>query len=317
MTKVDLIELAAQRRAMLDAIVLDHPAKAEAHEAFQYVIQHARRRDGKGKLCVPLIGPSQSGKSTIIESFAQELNTAEALSNRRIPVLHVTLEANVTRKGLAQNTLEAISEYGFEVAQTGSESLLHQRVRHFLRLAEVELLVFDEVHHLVNSESKQLAYSVGETIKRMLIKGVCPIVLSGVSENGEGARRPLENKQLQQRAVPTVELRKFSRGNPADIMAFSRFLAGYLQEMERQGIASNATQLTQGDCPACILEVSDGVLGATCNLLKEVVRVMTYDGRNDIEHSDLIKATDQMFVRTGLANTNPFLSGPSVIRKVA
>jgi Bacterial TniB protein len=319
MVPKNLIDLAAERRVMLGDIVLDHPAKTEAHEAFHYVMSHADLSAEKGKLCVPLIGPSQSGKSTIIESFARTLNTSELIDRQKIPVLHVTLEANVTRKGLAQNILEALGEYGRDTgSERGSETVLLQRVRKYLREAEVKLLVLDEFHHLVHSESQKLAYSVGESIKRMLIKGVCPIVLSGVSDGeDEGARLPLKNKQLQHRAVPTIELRRLSTGNPSDLEVFKRFFAGYLKEMERRGVVGNATSLTRGDIPACIFEVTDGVLGASCNLIKEAVRIMTYDGRDDIVRADLALAADLAFVRTRLWHRNPFAEGSSPIRAAA
>jgi len=312
MTQTNLIQLAAHRRAILDEIVIDHPAKARAHEQFDFVVEHARHREGAGKLCVPLIGPSQSGKSTIVESYMKQKNTPDDVANRKIHVLHVTLEANVTRKGLAQNILESFEDHGFETGfNRGSETALLARVRKYLNYAEVKLLVLDEFHHLVNSENQRVADSVGETIKRLLIKGVCPIVLSGV---GDAARRPLKNVQLQQRAMPTIDLRPYSLLDQNDVVEYSRFLMLYLRQFEEKGIVSNATAIVQGDVPSCIVEVTNGVLGATCNLLKEAVRIMTYNGRNHFERCDLADAADLNFVRTGLVVRNPFHLGLSPLR---
>src|SRR4051812_17882966 len=200
----DLGKVAAERRAAMDAIFIDNPRAREAHEKFEYVIQHGHKKENRSKLCVPLIAASQTGKSSIIESFVAKRNTVEALAERRIPVLHVTLEANTTRKGMAMNILEAIADHGFNTGEredggySGTESALLRRARQLLMLAGCELLVLDEVHHLIHSESDKVANSVSETIKRMLIKGVCPIVLSGIKE----ATKVFNNKQLLQRAIP-------------------------------------------------------------------------------------------------------------------
>jgi hypothetical protein len=311
---LNLNMLAAQRRAAMDDIFVDHPRAHEAHMKFEFLIEHGLCKANRGKLCLPLIAESQWGKSSIIEKFARSKNTEEALSERRIPVLHVTLEANTTRKGLAQNILEAIEEFGWETGSNkGSETILLQRVRAMLKLAQVQLLVLDEFHHLVHSESDNVANSVGETIKRMLIKGVCPIVLSGV----KSAERALRNKQLLQRALPPVMLSPLSVSNPSDLKLFLEFLAEYSKAMERTQVAKNATALIVGDIPACLLEISQGVLGVACNLIKEAVQIMTREGCGELERAHLSDATSTAFVQTGLYSRNPFLHGFAPLKAAA
>jgi len=315
----DLGKLAAERRAAMDNIYIDHPRAREAHEKFEYLIEHGRRKENKSKLCVPLIAESQTGKSTIIESFVAKRNTPELLAQRRISVLHVTLEANTTRKGMAVNILEAIADLGFNTGEkedggySGTESTLLRRARQLLMLSCCDLLVLDEWHHLVHTDSEKVADAVGETTKRMLIKGVCPMVLSGT----EDARKVFKNKQLQQRAIPEVTLSPLSATNPADVELFINFLTGYCVEMERTGAARNATVLLDGDVPSCLLEVSQGVLGAACNLLKEAVRVMTYSGKSDLDRVHLVEATEKSFVQTKLYARNPFLHGFAPLKVAA
>jgi hypothetical protein len=310
----DLNKLAAQRRAAMDEIFVEHPRVHDAHTKFEYLIEHGRCKTNGGKLCLPLIADSQSGKTALLEHFAASKNTKEALEQREIPVLHVTLEANTTRKGLAQNILEAIEEFGWETnSHRGSETVLLQRVRLALKNGKVQLLVLDEFHHLVNSDNDNVALSVSETIKRMLIKGVCPIVMSGIDD----AKRALKNKQLLQRALPPILLTPLSATNPADLKLFIEFLAKYAKAMERAGVAKNATILIQKDIPACLLETSHGVLGATCNLLKEAVCIMTYDGRDDLDRTHVAQAAEAALVQTGLHDRNPFLHGFAPLRAAA
>jgi hypothetical protein len=289
----------------MEEIFVDTPRTSEAHERFQYLIDHSDV-SSRTKLCVLLVAPSQSGKTRVIQTFAQRLNTQELLQLRQIPILHVTLHAETTRKGLAQDILIALQEYGFETgAMRGSETEVWERVYRYLAAASVKLLVLDEIHH-IKTASYAMARSVGECIKHALLKGPCPIVLSGI----HSAELPFRaNEQLQQRAIPSIELRRFRPNLPNDLQLFMEFLAAYFVEMENLKIAANATALIEGDVPACILEVSHGILGAACRLVMEAVTIMTLRGRNSLERSDLVQATDDAFVRSGLHGRNPFVMG--------
>jgi hypothetical protein len=306
MLPFELIRLAEERVAVLQNIVIQHPRLLQAHSRFESLIQHARCNPTGEKQCMALIAPTQSGKSTIIRTFIKEKNTEGALAERRIPVLDVTLKGTRTRKSFAQDILFRIAEFGYETGpHTGSEGILLERVRTYLRDANVELLVVDEFHHLVQSDNARVLHTVGETIKWMLITGVCPIVLAGI----EDARKPFQaNSQLSQRAVPSVELTPLSAANPAELKLFADFMLRYLLAIEKSGVARNASALRNGDIPPCFMEMSDGVLGIICNLLKEAVRIMTYGGRDELTRDDLCEAADA-FVRDGKCERNPLRNG--------
>lgn len=311
----DRNKLAAERWSLADAVIVDNPRAREAHATFEFMIDHGKYRPSGSKLGVFLIAPSQTGKTTIINTFANSKNTAEALNERRIPVLVVTLDANVTRKGLAENILEALEEHGFQTGpHTGSETNLLRRVRVYLAAAKVELLILDEIHHLVHSESQKLAKSVSETIKRMLIKGICPIVMSGI----EDARRLHQaNSQLSQRCQPTIDLKPLE-ANPADLTLFTRFLEGYCEKLVKIGAIGHSPDLETDDAALCILEVSRGILGAACNLIKHAIYFAALAGRHTVTLADLSQATDRAFVAAGLYERNPFSTGfrsLSIVRK--
>lgn len=306
----DLQKLAAFRRAQMEKIFIPTARTAAAHESFQFLIEHAEAGCSE-KHCVLLVAPSQSGKTKVVEKFVQQKNTPELLAKKKIPVLHVTLHAEVTRKGLAQDILIALSESGSETAaMKGSEAELWERVYRYLASAEVKLLILDEIHH-VKTTSQAMARSVGECIKHALLKGPCPIVLSGI----HSAELPFRaNEQLQQRAIPSIELPRFRPDAPSDLSMFIEFLAAYLVRLEELNIARNAGALLEGDVPGCILEVSGGVLGAACRLIMQAVTNMTVAGRDELSRDDLIKATDDAFVRSGLTRRNPFVAGPSPVQ---
>lgn len=299
----------ARLRAKLDAILVDNPRARHAHAVFDYLVEHGRVSDGGPTRCVLLTGPSQSGKSTILKPYVARRNTPAALEAARIPVLFVDLKPAITTKGLAQNILDAMARHGFTTGSlNGSESVLLSRVDKLLHAAGVELLVLDEFHHIQNIESRKTAWLVAETIKLFLIEGKCPVVLSGI----EAAKAPfLENRQLSQRAEPPIELHPLRVGSREDRVLFAEFLKAYIAKVEEVSGLSNLTRLLDASTAACIHEVSEGVLGAACNLIKAAVCGAVADGRGHVGAADFERATDRYVVAMGLHARNPFRSGAS------
>ena len=299
--------IAARVRARLDAVLIDNPRARHAHGVFDFLREHGRLQPGGAKRCVLLTGPSQSGKSTILKPYVARLNTPKALEMGRIPVLFVDIKPAITTKGLAQNILDAIGRHGFTTgSQNGSESVLLARVDKLLAAAGVELLILDEFHHIQNIESRKTAWLVAETIKLFLIEGKCPVVLSGI----ETAKAPfLENRQLSQRSEPVIELHRLTVGSAGDRALFAEFLKAYVREVEIVSGLSNVRRLLDAETAACIHEVSEGVLGAACNLIKAAVCGALAADRDHLERSDLEQATDDYFISLGLHPRNPFREG--------
>ncbi len=97
--------------------------------------------------------------------------------------------------------LEAFEDPDFE---EGSAEQLLRRAYNHLELAQTEVLVLDELQHLINTDTtRATAWSVTETIKRMLIRGACPMILIGTEE-----ARPvlLTNPQMKSRCLEPIFL---------------------------------------------------------------------------------------------------------------
>lgn len=309
---------AARRVAAADEILVEHPRVRDAHATFDRMRAYAAQRSGRGTTGFLMVAPPQTGKSTIIHKYSDELNTQDALGDGRIPALVVTLQANQTRKGLAQDILKGFEKHHVETGwKTGTEATLLDRAQIYIREKRSEILFLDEFHHLVHSDNKSVASSVAETIKWLLIEAVIPVVMSGI----EDAWRPIKaNQQLAMRCESLV-MDKLDLDNESDRKLFGGFLARYLVEFERRKIAANATHLlTSPGVPDMIQEVADGVLGRACNLLKEALFLAVLDGRDEIGIDDLAVAAERKFVGMGISERNPFSEGFATVapaRKVA
>lgn len=307
MTAHVVMPSAANRRALMDAIVIDNPRGRTAHSVFDFLVELSSHRPDSPKRCVSLIAPAQTGKTTIIDSYIAKLNTAEELEKGSIPALKVTLRPNITRRQFAQDILEAFVRFGFNsLVETGTEAQLLRRAANYLVQKNVRILFLDEFHHLVHSDNHKVVMSVSETVKHLLITGSCPIVVAGLEE----ARKPFDgNPQLAHRAERHIDLHRLNVASGEDQELFWTFLSDYLVKAEQVGAGLNLPALLDGDIPACILEVSQGVLGAACNLLKEAIRVAANDSRMEVCRRDLIMATESA-IRNGLyCRANPFSEG--------
>lgn len=295
----------------MDEIVVDNPRMRAAHDTFDYLIEHAALQPDRDKRCVALIAPSQSGKTTIIDSYIRRLNTPEAMMRGDIPALKVTLQANISRRQFAQDILESFEQFGCDaLVETGTEAQLLRRAAKYLQLRRVRILFLDEFHHVVHSDNRKVVMSVSETVKRLLITGSCPIVVAGLRD----ARRPFDaNAQLAHRAEPHLDLSPLDPVRQDHGELFLTFLLDYLVKADQLGVADNLLDLMEGDTPACIWEVSRGVLGAACNLIKEAVHLASAAQRQSVLREDLAAATDNA-VRNQLYDRNPFIQGLDQIR---
>lgn len=302
------LEEATRRVAAADRILIDHPRVREAYETFDKMRTYGAQKSCRGTTGFLMVAPPQTGKSTIIHGYSKKLNSEEALHEGRVPALVVTLQANQTRKGLAQDILKGFEKHGLETGwKSGTEATLLDRAQAYIRQKSTEIVFLDEFHHLVHSDNKSVAISVAETIKWLLIEAVVPVVMSGI----EDAWKPIRaNPQLAMRCEKPLEMKRLDVTDAADRKLFAGFLARYLVEFETRKIARNATGLLQiPSIPDMIQEVSGGVLGRACNLLKEALFLAVLDGRDEIDPGDLSVATERKFVSLGIVNRNPFAAG--------
>jgi hypothetical protein len=301
--------LAGKIRSQLDDVIIGNPREQSTHMVFDLLREHGRSQSTGSLRCVQLIGESHAGKSTIIETYARTHNTAEALARGEIPVFWVKTDANLTRKGMCENILETFEDYGWRAPPMwGSETALLRRIRANLKATKVQLLVLDDFHHVVHAETQKVAYSVAETIKGLLIKRVCPIVMVGV----EAARRVLVNHQLKNRAEPTIELSKLDLNDRADATLYMEFLARFLTRIDELGAVKNAKTLLTPRVSFPVAEATDGLLGRACNLIKDAVVIAVTRGRDHLTIDDLAEATDHFLIQVGTQSAaerrqrNPF-----------
>lgn len=309
------VERLSDTKKRMGDIFIPHPRVKQAFQRLDIMCSDSANDAVREKPCVLLEAPSQSGKTETLRQYAARLNTPGIIDQGSVPVLLVTLDANITRKMLLQNILTAIERFGFWVdPKAGTESVLQARVVKTLRNLDVQLLVLDEIQHLKHGRSERYAYDVGEMIKRILLDGACSVVMSGV---GAAAHEPFGNEQLAYRAYPTIDFSPLAVDCEADRATFCDFTLRYLAELNRLQIVQNAAAIAQNDNIACLHEASEGVLGRVCRIFESAVEQMILRNDNGLAVEDLAEAVQTRILqhRTGRDLRNPFRDGFAPLKR--
>lgn len=305
MTPAERRHDAGRKVGLADAILIPNRRQREAHEAFDYLRARASQGSEGGVKGVLLVAPSQSGKSKILNAYRRRHNTEDALEKGKLPILMVTLKANQTTKGLAQNILVRLEEeLGISTLwQRGNENQLLQRLQTYIRAYGIELLILDEFQHLIHSERKEVAISVAETVKSFMNDGLVPVVMSGI----EDAWRPIKaNRQLQLRCIQPLVFNPIDAESPEEWELFGDFLMGFQAELERLGLIGDAVSVMgDGAVADKLYDACGGVIGELCSLLKDALYLALCANDDAITEDHLADAVDQKFLMEP-GRVNPF-----------
>jgi hypothetical protein len=256
-----------------------------------------------------IIGPSQTGKSTSVQNYLETVIAAERHDDQTEPVLHVTLTAKANTKSLGQDILEAYLDNDFD---TGTARSLLRRASTQVETAHTDVLVLDEIHHLIdNDKHGTTAWSVTETIKRMLIRGACPFVIMGTEK-----ARPLllNNPQFKGRTYAPIFLDPLDLGRPAERKTFIEHCAGFDLKLVEHGIFPKPSGLVRGEIPAALYDVSQGVIGTASAVFEAAAETAIRGLRNAITLDDISDAIDNWAIPLQYTDYNPIAQGLREIR---
>lgn len=286
-------------------IFIENPRVQQAHNVMERLCQRSLNDAVIEKSCAALIGPSQSGKTSTIRSFVERKNTLEAIKDHQIPVLHLVIGSNITRKGFLQEALIAMEDYDIAtLPKSGTESILLHRFCVALRALNVQLLVVDECHHIKRGSDGRYAYDVGEMLKSILLRGACSILLAGVGEDAEAPFR--HNEQLALRALRRLDFSPLRASVPEDHELFQNFVVDMLMEMSDRGLINNAEALATRENLYALHQASSGVVGRVCRLFRLAVGHMIDRNDEGLSIEDLIYATDVLQQHNATRSKNPF-----------
>jgi hypothetical protein len=285
---------------LIDELFIETPSAQEALGAIEILRKHGTRRDCCE--CVLLAGPSRVGKSAVVDHYKQL--HPESMDGRQVirPALVVRLKASARLTSVVSATLR---ELGDPRPDHGTPEARMDRMLKLLERQRVEVLIYDEFQHLINSDTDKIAYDAGDAVKSLCDAKVCKVVLSGVTH----AERVIHtNTQLPGRARKPVYMVPADWRDPLQRLAFQIFL----NEIERalglpgpSGLGSLATAHR-------IHHFARGLYGFAHNLVREALlrRYLEGEVAPCLTTDLLARAADDLLLREPVKRINAFRVDP-------
>lgn len=203
------------------------------HQQFQKAYDYARgivERSVEGeRLIAMLLGVPRQGKSLISELLLADFPAYSDQGLRVFPIVRVITPTRPTKKAMAEAIIDALDtrRYGRYSAEQATA-----RASFLLKTAQVRVLLFDEIQHVVERNTARSWYEVADWLKTLSDGLNLSLLLIGLPV----ARDILEvNHQLRDRATSPHIIYPYNWNHPADIAEFCRCLLSVSQVLAQQG----------------------------------------------------------------------------------
>ena len=283
---------------VFDAINVPAASHQAAHSALEQLRLMGLATPGQRKYALRCLGPSGSGKTTLARAFAAStaLGRAPVCGRPAQPVVIVQLDANCTNKRLWGLVLEAHDD----PPGKGTEETYRTRAYATMQRAGTELVIFDEVQHLLRSEKVR---DVTDTIKRILDDKIVPLALMGTFAAKALLTR---NIQLANRMIAPCDISPLNFKVTEDRQQFGEFVSALDESIVTAQVFDEMSELGSDRVASCLLTISKGVVGVAVNLVRHAVMNAVGRGATRIEPFDLSKVTNEWAIPAGICGSNPF-----------
>jgi len=270
--------------------------------AFDQAIQrisrvHQMSQAGNMPRHLMLLGPSGAGKSSVLEEYMRHFPSQDEVEQRRIPVLRVEIKSSPTVRSVAEDILKAM---GVAMAYRGTVNEKTDRVVSSLTKLRVELLLLDEVQHLLGATRRSFgSNNETEWLKTLLNLIDIPVVLSGLPY---ADALLTSNEQLRRRLDGTHHITPFSIEDDEVVADFAGVVNWFDQEIH-QGYPSG---LHQGDMLHRLFYATNGLIGYLSKLLIGAMEIRLQHGFKHVEPWMLEQSFSQNLWTEGIGPLNPF-----------
>jgi hypothetical protein len=240
--------------------------------------------------------------------FPADMNPLEIAARQKI-VVHITLEGVTNIKNLMQSILAAMGG-----STKGTKAELTRLVYDHLKEPSVELLIIDELQHLIPKKDKDKRYddrgdeptAITDTLKSMLNKGCVPMVFVGIEE-----ARPMifNSEQLAGRHVEQIDYSCLDWTIPSERRIFLTYCGNVGLKLKQHALFEQPSNFLKDDIPACLLAASSGRVGMVSRIVEQASLIAVDEQSSQVTRAHLEKAVDRWAIPANLIDYNPFRSG--------
>lgn len=248
-------------QALLNAntALIRHARFNELHQDIELCQQLSQLADEAQ--CMSLEGRPGTGKTTLVKNYAHTFQRDETGTTTRIPVFYMETPSPVTVKGMAARMLEVI---GDPAAHQGPLWAMNSRLIAYLKLCQVQLVILDDFHHLIDQETERILETVSDWLKVLIKETQVPFLVVGLEGRVELILK--SNEQLSRLFAMRQTLHPFA-WDPGDVTATQAF-AAFVQVVETGIQFPFSAELPRAELLHRLHYATAGVVGYVMNLIR-------------------------------------------------
>lgn len=234
--------------------------------------------------CVVVVGQAGSGKSFLGAHYAGLFPRSDGPEYPSIPVLRVTTPPGLTPRGCAEAVLDAL---GDTIGPNHRERAMTKRIREYMRLCGVQVALFDEFAHSVDTRKSSLP-AISQWLKAF-VDGPWVTAITGLPRCLQVVE---ENVELRRRVSEVVELTPFKNTSDQDWTEYRSVLRRLFNE--------SPAPLPEIHSP----ELAHRLLYASEGLIDYVLKII--NGALRIAHEERTRVTTDTLARAFVRHVWPF-----------
>lgn len=249
--------------------------------------------------CMALEGPSGAGKTTMIKRYMDAFPAEETPEGTRVPVLYVLTPSPITVKGMVSTILEYL---GDPAAHKGTQAALDSRLVHLLNACEVDLVILDDFHNLIEVETSYIFSAVSHWLKALIKKSNIPFLVVGVQGKVEPILR--SNTELSRLFARRETLYPFA-WDVKDSSTIKEFVK-FIEHAERAMGMALPTSLPRMDMLYRVHYATEGTVSYIMALLLSAQEYALESGSYIMELPHIALAFDKDISKDMPGRSNPF-----------
>jgi len=294
-----------ERVNKLDSCYLPHPKVRHAMNVIEEsILLSASSTEPQN---VVISGNAGTGKTTICNAIVKrrkrEFITKKGKQITRVPAFYCLTPSPATIKSLASTMLKALGE---PVPKNGTRSDLTHRLGVLLKECETEVILLDELQHILVKETYSVEQEVKNWLKTIINMFKVPIIAVGTPEcrnviNGDS--------QLARRFVMQCGLGNLDFGSD-EKSEYRRFINGLANICIKELNFESFPDFRSRDNALAVFISTGGNPSDTTQLFKKAARIALSDKRETVELKDFEQAIDSLvlpnFLKKLDSSGNPF-----------
>ena len=251
-------------RAEIESLMIAHPTYVAARTRIESLLED--HRAGLGPSIEVLVGPSRSGKTALLKEIQDIAPPYREGGRLIVPILYVPIPAGTSPKDLPISVIQSLGVPAPRERMRASELFGFMSAQ--LKLARVELTLFDEASHLVDVGSRTPPRLGSDWFKDYYERILCPFVLSGVYRL---EKLIASNEQLRNRTRQPIDLMPYRWDFLEDRRSFAGCARAFMSVFESEGCAFSF-DTTADSLYRDFYAASAGHIGLLANVFSELAK---------------------------------------------